>query len=83
MNEPILAWASMRSAVDRAFIFAAARLPAARPMLLGWLWLRLRPMNLLLVLRSAIWRHFAGASSHAMCDCLRHGAEGRSVKGGV
>jgi glycosyltransferase involved in cell wall biosynthesis len=63
MNEAILAQAAMRGAADRMLLAAVARLPALRPLLLGWLWLRLRPMNPLLVLRSAIWRYFAGASS--------------------
>jgi glycosyltransferase involved in cell wall biosynthesis len=63
INKAILAQASMRRPADRMFIAAADRLPAIRPMLLGWLWLRLWPMNPLLVLRSAIWRYFTRASS--------------------
>jgi glycosyltransferase involved in cell wall biosynthesis len=62
MNRAILAH-FMRSPADRVFICASARLPAIRPMLIGWLWLRLRPMNPLLILRSAIWRYFARASA--------------------
>ena len=63
MNQAILAQAAMRGAADRMLLSAAAHLPALRPLLLGWLWLRFWPMNPLLVLRSAMWRYFAGASS--------------------
>jgi hypothetical protein len=61
MNRAILTQASTRGLADRMFLAAAARLP--RPLLLGWLWLRFWPMNPLIVLRSAIWRHVARASS--------------------
>jgi hypothetical protein len=61
MNHAALAQVVTGGRADRMFRFAATRLP--RPLLLGWLWLRFRPMNPLLVLRSAIRRHFARASS--------------------
>jgi glycosyltransferase involved in cell wall biosynthesis len=63
MNQAVLTQASMRGAADRMLLSAAVRLPALRPLLLGWLWLRFWPMSPMLVLRSAIWRYFAGASS--------------------
>jgi hypothetical protein len=61
MNHAALAQVVTGGRADRMFRSAATRLP--RPLLLGWLWLRFRPMNPLLVLRSAIRRHFARASS--------------------
>ena len=61
MNHAILAQASTGGLADCMFLAAAPRLP--RALLLGWLWLRFWPMNPLIVLRSAIWRHFARASS--------------------
>jgi glycosyltransferase involved in cell wall biosynthesis len=61
INHAALAQAVTGGRADRIFLSAAAHLP--RPLLLGWLWLRFRPMNPLLVLRSAIRRHFARASS--------------------
>jgi glycosyltransferase involved in cell wall biosynthesis len=66
MNMAILAQASMNSTTDRLLLSAASRLPAIQPVraiLFGWLWLRFRPMNPWLVLRSAISRYFARASS--------------------
>jgi len=61
MNRAILAQAATGNLADRVFLSAALHLP--RALLLGWLWLRFWPMNPLMVLRSAIWRHFARASS--------------------
>jgi glycosyltransferase involved in cell wall biosynthesis len=61
MNHAILAQASTGGLADRMVLAAAPRLP--RALLLGWLWLRFWPMNPLIVLRSAIWRHVARASS--------------------
>ena len=61
INHAALAQAVTGNRADRIFLAAAARLP--RPLQLGWLWLRFWPMNPLMVLRSAVWRHFARASS--------------------
>jgi hypothetical protein len=66
VNETVLSQAAARSRADRIFLSAVARLPGSRSMraiLLAWLWMRFWPMNPLLVLRSAIWRYFARASS--------------------
>jgi glycosyltransferase involved in cell wall biosynthesis len=64
MNKTVLLPASGRSRTDEAFVHIASRLPRPlRRFLLGWLWLRFWPMSPLLVLRSAIWRHFTRASS--------------------
>jgi glycosyltransferase involved in cell wall biosynthesis len=66
VNKAVLSQAAARSRADGIFLSAVARLPEWRPtraILLAWLWLRFWPMNPLLVLRSAIWRYFARASS--------------------
>ena len=66
VNQAILSQAATRSRADRVFLSAMARLPAwppVRAILLAWLWLRLWPMNPMLILRSAIWRYFARASA--------------------
>jgi len=66
INMAILALTATSSLADRLILSAAARLPAIRPVraiLLGWLWLRFRPMNPWLVLHSALSRYFTRASS--------------------
>jgi glycosyltransferase involved in cell wall biosynthesis len=66
MNTAVLALTAITSPADRLVLSAASHLPAIRPVraiLIGWLWLRFRPMNPWPVLRSAISRHFTRASS--------------------
>jgi glycosyltransferase involved in cell wall biosynthesis len=66
VNEAALLRTTSRSGIDRACLSAMIRLSAWRPvraLVLFWLWLRFRPMNPILVLRSALWRYFARASS--------------------
>jgi glycosyltransferase involved in cell wall biosynthesis len=66
VNKAVLSQAAGRSRADGIFLSAVARLPEWRPtraILLAWLWLRFWPMNPLLVLRTAIRRYFARASS--------------------
>ncbi len=65
MNKAVLTQATARSRIGRSLLFAASRVPASRVLrmtLLGWLWLYFWPMSPLLVLRSAVWRHFTRAS---------------------
>jgi glycosyltransferase involved in cell wall biosynthesis len=66
VNAAALLQAAGRSPVDRVVLSAMIPLAGWRPVravALTWLWMRLRPMNPLLVLRSALWRYFARASS--------------------
>jgi glycosyltransferase involved in cell wall biosynthesis len=66
VNKAALLQAASRNDADRLFLSAMVRFSAWRPVraiVLAWLWMRLRPMNPILVLRSALWRYFARASS--------------------
>jgi hypothetical protein len=66
VNKAALLQAASRDGLDRFFLSAMVCLSAyraVRAVILGWLWMRFRPMNPMLVLRSAIWRYFARASS--------------------
>jgi glycosyltransferase involved in cell wall biosynthesis len=66
MNKPVLMRAAADSAAGSALVALASRLPTsrvARAILLGWMWMRFWPMSPLLMLRTALWRHFRGAST--------------------
>jgi hypothetical protein len=65
VNKPALVQAASPNN-DPAILSAMIRLSGWRPvrtLLLAWLWMRFRPMNPMLVVRSAVWRYFTRASS--------------------
>jgi glycosyltransferase involved in cell wall biosynthesis len=66
MNRAVLTQATANSRLGRFLVDTASRVPAShvlRATLLGWLWLQFWPMSPLLVLRTAVWRHFTRASA--------------------
>jgi glycosyltransferase involved in cell wall biosynthesis len=66
VNKAALLQVAGRDGLGRSFLSAMVRLSAyrtVRAIILAWLWMRFRPMNPMLVLRSAMWRYFARASS--------------------
>jgi len=61
INRPMLLQLSVQSGIGRAVLGAICRLPlgwAVRPLLLGWLWLRFRPMSLVGLSKTACTRYW-------------------------